>query len=640
MIINGQMVPYHQNKSSQQPVTLQEKFGLGTLLAFCTTKVIRGGPRILLHPKTFVPLIACLLVLVLVLKVFPQGYLRYNIWSWHKTKSETSASHGVASDGSVRGGLRVVVFGGHDVATPGRMPGPEYIGTDRRSWTELLCEELNCSSYLVFEPDSALSHTMTSTKLYAESLDQVANDTAWSDGPGLDYSFLPKTYPVTWNIPDLEEQVSSFLALQKPQKTPAETLWVFSFGTWDIWSLASAPLSTSMPIIDDILSHLFEQVERVYHSTLDESSIAWSDPSVLLEPEAADANTTNSKPQQLDFDPDEQDEHRKAQEKQLPPKQFKILIPKLFDPSMTPGWQTERPGQPAIHSKAEQMRNAADLTEHWNVVLKRFLFSWARTGQAKPKVVHAADPPVTFTVGQKKALTGKEAMANLVATPENKKASGKKVGRRIDRNGKLRPIPLPALVQPRDVVEPATVPESEPAGITIIDQEAHQKRNQGESPKVERDAILFEMNEYLLDIMVDRELRNAGIQDSNGAGTAPTEEGFLEVRKACTQDLPNEGNAEPSKSWIRGRAAIPTPSSSAPPTEATPPRICEAPQGHLFFNPFTVSPRAVAAVARQAADMVRLNQTVRAYLAGQPKPLPVKVMPPASSRPHGGGTPV
>lgn len=514
--------------------------------------------------------------------------------------------------------------------------------------------QLDCSSYLVFEPENALSHTVTSTKLYAESLDQVANDTAWSDGPGLDYSFLPKTYPVTWNIPDLEEQVSSFLALQKPQNTPAETLWVFSFGMWDIWSLASAPLSVSKPMVEDILTHLFTQVERVYHSTLDESSIAWSNPSPLPVPEAEVTNTTSTKPQQLDFDPEEHEEGVKTKEQELPPKQFKILIPKLFDPSMTPGWQTKRPGQPAVHSKAEQTRNAATLTEHWNVVLKRFIFSWARTGQAKPKIVHATDPPVTTTAGSKKALTGKEAMANFVASLEKEKATGRKVSMKIDDNGKLRPIGLPQPVRARDVLEPAPGPEPEQAGTTIMDQGEKRETNQaGPIPKVERDAIVFEMSDYLLGLMIDRELRNAGIQDSKGAGTTPTEEGFLEVRKTCTQDMPDEQDefkneqkkdekgAESSQPAIRGRAPpIPAPSSSALQSDATRQKICDAPHEHLFFTPFTVSRKAIAAVARQAADMVRQNHTVRAYLDASRQQSSPHVIRPASSRPHGGGTPM
>lgn len=148
MIINGPS--HYQYKLPRRPVGLQEKFGFGTFLAFFTTKVIRGGPRILLH------LITAVVLLLLVLKVVPQGYIRYNLWSWHKTESgdnSNDSGSGTANDGSVPGGLRIVVFGGHDVATPGRTPGPEYLDMDKRSWTELLCAEVcHCRNVTPFPP--------------------------------------------------------------------------------------------------------------------------------------------------------------------------------------------------------------------------------------------------------------------------------------------------------------------------------------------------------------------------------------------------------------------------------------------------------------------------------------------------------
>jgi hypothetical protein len=137
MIINGPS--HYQYKLPRRPIGLQEKFGFGTFLAFFTTKVIRGGPRILLH------LITGVVLFLLVLKLIPHGHVRYNLWSWHKATiddNSNGAGSGTASDGSVRGGLRIVVFGGHDVATPGRAPGPEYLDVDKRSWTELLCAEV------------------------------------------------------------------------------------------------------------------------------------------------------------------------------------------------------------------------------------------------------------------------------------------------------------------------------------------------------------------------------------------------------------------------------------------------------------------------------------------------------------------
>jgi hypothetical protein len=161
----------------------------------------------------------------------------------------------------------------------------------------------------------------------------------------------------------------------------------------------------------------------------------------------------------------------------------------------------------------------------------------------------------------------------------------------------------------------------------------------------QRDGILYDLSNYLQDIIVDRQLRNSGLRDSRGAGTKPTEEGFLEVWKPCvqnasdeivpdessgvqeetekgdeaeTEDIPRQRKRSTSSSAtyaIRGRAPTSLVDSGPQEPESTGLRICEAPHEHLFFMPFTVSPRAVADIARQAAGMVRRNETMRARWA-------------------------
>ena len=80
-----------------------------------------------------------------------------------------------------------------------------------------------------------------SNSLYASLLEPVLNDTFEHPAPGTNYTFLSEGYPVRWDVPDLKAQVDQFLSLPKPALPPNETLWIFSFGTWDIWSLAAFP---------------------------------------------------------------------------------------------------------------------------------------------------------------------------------------------------------------------------------------------------------------------------------------------------------------------------------------------------------------------------------------------------------------
>lgn len=113
----------------------QQGFGVRSFLAFCSTKVVRGGPRALVQLTT------CVVALVLVWKLLPhdatEGY--YGRWTWKNPWSGDEAQDSVDdSDGSVPGGLRIVVFGENDIAT-----SPNGVrDLDNRSWTGVLCEEV------------------------------------------------------------------------------------------------------------------------------------------------------------------------------------------------------------------------------------------------------------------------------------------------------------------------------------------------------------------------------------------------------------------------------------------------------------------------------------------------------------------
>jgi hypothetical protein len=142
MIINGP--PYYQYELLRRPSGRQEKFGFGSQLAFLSARVLRGGPRRLAHVMT------CFAVLVIVLKLLPHRLtdVNYSVWSWQlAADGDEMRASVVDTDSSVPGGLRIVVFGGNDVATPARFA--KDLGS--RSWTELLCEEV-CTYHAFWKP--------------------------------------------------------------------------------------------------------------------------------------------------------------------------------------------------------------------------------------------------------------------------------------------------------------------------------------------------------------------------------------------------------------------------------------------------------------------------------------------------------
>lgn len=480
---------------------------------------------------------------------------------------------------------------------------------------------------------------MTSTELYATSVDRALNLTGESHGPGLDYNFMLNQFPIDWDMTDLSRQIDAFLAMEKPRHSPAETLWVFSLGMWDVWSLASEPLAVSKNIVDALVDHIFLQVERLYTSAADESSIAWSEP----------VNTTSSSSVETGLptptpDPETMrvklEEERELASKREPDetKHFRILVPRLFDPSLTPGWHDRGRDIPEVHSKAEQMRNAAVLTNRWNNRLYAATAQWIRTETHRETLELASrgdgEGRGAGELAPLEILNGRVSMKELEA-----RAKILRMG--LGGQNHLLPPPAPPQQVRRSDVEGEVKEEGHEAG-----EEEEEDVEDTEPPPAQRDGILYDINKYLEEVIVDRQLRNSGLRDARSTGML-TERGFKEVWKPCVSkpeeeeeeedvrerdeadgagvleeaeaNSPEEGGVayerkrdvapEPA---IRGRAAVPVAAeSTAPLAEGMAARVCEDPDEHLFYTPLTVSPRAVAAIARQAADMVRRNETLR-----------------------------
>lgn len=119
---------------------LGERFGLHTILAFFSNRVLRGGPKILLNLAT------CLVALIIITKMLPSrmtdiafGPTYGGIWH-DDAKTDKAAGE---KEEEVGGGLRIVVFGQSDIATPALTAGEEEGSI--LSWTEVLCAEVRIS---------------------------------------------------------------------------------------------------------------------------------------------------------------------------------------------------------------------------------------------------------------------------------------------------------------------------------------------------------------------------------------------------------------------------------------------------------------------------------------------------------------
>ncbi|KAK4445180.1 hypothetical protein QBC34DRAFT_429301 [Podospora aff. communis PSN243] len=446
--------------SSLKRTRVKER-GLRWVMGCFSGRMLRGVPRLLAYLVGF--LAVAFLVLRFVSQELSQAAAETSkaVWHWHTGESWDASRIridqenflGYGQDGL--GNFRIVVFGEQDVATPSR----KRTGQKVSAWTDVMCEELHCSTYMSYVPSrDNKERSMLSIGLYAQALEEVAKRS------GEDFNFQAENYPTAWELPDLDQQITSFLATKAPDTPPRETLWVFTFGTWDMWSLATLPADYGRVLMGQLTDHLFDQIERVYQASLNQSSIAYSD--------------VHGKRR-----------HPAVEQRQHRTDMFRVLIPRLFDPTLTPAWSTDRPDLGDAHPKAEQLRTATILTNEWNDHILAKMDAWVR---------------------------GPESRKNLVSpAPDAERKDPLAAEKAVDKEDTAR-----ELLALWDVAPPT--------------QGTPQRRSLPDPPSAPlRDGFLLDLPSYIIDAMTERQLRSAGLKDGNGVGGKPVGEGFRDVWNSC-----------------------------------------------------------------------------------------------------------
>ena len=359
-------------------------------------------------------------------------------------------------------------------------------------------------------PNHGVAPGLTSKPIYGTELDnlhRIAEQSDIVDKPAADYFFLREQYPVSRLPLDFEAQIEKFYTLGKPDAPPDDTLWVFTFGTWDVWNLAAMPIQSSEPIIDALTEHIFKQIERLYIDALNTKSIAFSDFWGRKSKREIE-ELTDTEPL-TDSEPPENMDLRKLES-------FRILIPELFDLSLAPGWHS-RPEPPIPYSDAQQVRNSAILTKRWNERMAKLMEEWTKKGSARP--------------------------AKLEDEPE------------------LQPIDLPQADLVLNRVSPIKKEEKKEGEE---DQKEGEEEHKDEDKKDKRDgnnvyapwprrlAHHSMMASRVVDAMTEEEMQRAGAKDSNGRGDADEDDQmrFEDVWKSCIENrvkvpkIPREPPAE------------------------------------------------------------------------------------------------
>lgn len=427
----------------------------------------------------------------------------------------------------------------------------------------------------------AASFSVSSNELYAQGVEKVLNETADKDGPGQDYSYLSAHYPPQWKSSDLKEQIDSFLAMPKPRNTPGETLWVFSFGLWDVFSLSALPINNAKESARRMTEDVFEQIERLYVASQDPTSIAYSDHDTAAIPQPAEPTEGEDQahtPDQMEVKDEPAAESEPTAESEPATKDtaaagsFNILIPRIVDPSLLPGWRDIRPELPVVHSKAEQLRNCATLTSFWNDGIIKALGDWVKKDDSKKE------------------------------SDEDEGDKDKSSDFHID-----------------EVAAP--VPTGPP-----------------------RDGYAYNLADFVINQILERQMLNAHLSDGNGLGTGDLEDGYRDVSNACLQPVSKVAVAMASESEVTLNIPnVKIDHDKQVPAQPTPPaalkrdaeqeetraeavrhqglaymdtaRVCEIPGDHLFYTPFALSQKAIRVIAADMAEMIRNGESVRSKLS-------------------------
>ncbi|KAI0395632.1 hypothetical protein F5Y17DRAFT_182169 [Xylariaceae sp. FL0594] len=555
-----------------------------------------------------------------------------------RSASEAAAA-APAAGGNPGGGLRIVVFGGGDVATPGNYTGGSKSDERHLAWTEVMCQHLGCDTYLSFVPEAeGMSGAIMSNPLLQAAHQLLAAHTdpgPQSDGkePELDYSWVPAAYPVPSSRPDLASQIDEFLSSPKqeaeegdraPTPPPAETLWVFNVGYTDIWNLVALPRHLATEVLDADLTDMFFQIKRLYTASQRRDSAAYSNfyspphphsksspfqykmptPNSSLFSSSASylSSTSPFMSRRADSDTQNTDMGKDMEMNSMACRRepFRIFITQAFDVTLTPGWENSRAKPPSPHTLSDHMRNAAFLTEYWNRLLRTAVDDWLDSlDPADWSTADAVDINVLSALSHHEPIRTESQML-----------------REMDINN-ANPNPNP---NPKSKSKSKTSPPSSSGKGTDGKDQTQKQENRvtdlttDANPNINtyialprRQAASYSISRYIRELLIDHQMRDSNLSDAKGFGTRPLNAGFEHVDTSCV----SRRRSTKSESLEEVEVEV---------------QVCakEVEDEYLFYDDFTVGPRAVREIgvlaARRLMDQVEVRSRWRsageAWMAG------------------------
>ncbi|SZF02690.1 unnamed protein product [Blumeria hordei] len=231
--------------------------------------------------------------------------------------------------------IELVVFGDSWVDDK-LIAGQEKRG---KTWPEVFCQDINCTSRLTFaasQPQSSYPYFEPVGVYTSHRTHDIAHNRTSAHASHM--------------LPDLESQIDSYLSISTSNTASRNTIFLLSLGFWDIHSLAALTLNVSRGIIEQCIYDIFGQLDRLYENF-------------------------NGAARSLDM-------NQRTHES----REFCVILPKVLDPTLSPGWLKQRNLSQVASSTVEQQKNAIYLTGLWNEHLENKTRAWNLKDRVGPKV--------------------------------------------------------------------------------------------------------------------------------------------------------------------------------------------------------------------------------------------------------------
>lgn len=308
---------------------------------------------------------------------------------------------------------------------------------------------------------------------------------------------------------------------------------MLDFGFWDIYAFASLPPTAAQDAVQHSIDEIFAQLDILY---------AYFTQALYPAPTEETSNSTL----------------------QAPHPDFQIVIPRLFDPTLMPGWLSERPTPIKPSSVAEQQKNAIYLTERWNSLVENRMGGWLETGPWLDLEVDEATPSAVPEVIQK----------------ENEKADDVRA-KEASRT---------------DIRHPETSPDtSSRADNTARESSGEERSSENAKMYAEKEIFYFDMPQYLLSLIVNHNLQREGVSDSSGLGKE--ESPYLSAYEPCVQEgwVGTGGREEEIEGFEEKNGVL----------------VCKEPEKFLFWDAWNLGVKAKKEVGVNIATMVKEGKAVR-----------------------------